>query len=172
MPARLRAPLVVVAATLAAGLLASCQSVDLTKALQIQPVLTGYYDDGLLNGESHLVPSFTFKIKNIGSQTVSAGIPLTVSFWFTADTDGENDSVQVRGLEHSLAPGEVTEAFTVRAPHGFTLEGARADFFHHSLFKDMTAKVFVQRAGKFYRLGEFPIERQIIPHVYSTSGRP
>ena len=61
---RFRAPFVV-AAALAAGLAVSCDSVDLSKALQVQPVLTGYYDDGLLNGESHLIPSITFKIKNI-----------------------------------------------------------------------------------------------------------
>jgi hypothetical protein len=36
----------------------------------------------------------------------------------------------------------------------------------------MTAKVYAERRGTLYRLGEFPIDRQIIPHVSSTSGHP
>ena len=57
---------------------------------------------------------------------------MTVSFWFTGDADGENDSVMLNGLAQSLAPGTETPAMTARAPHGFTLAGARADFFKHS----------------------------------------
>jgi hypothetical protein len=172
MSPRFRAPFVVVAA-LAASLAVSCDSVDLSKALQVQPVLTGYYDDGLLNGENHLIPSITFKIKNVdNANTISSGLPVTVSFWFAKDADGENDSVMLNGLVQALAPGAETAAITARAPHGFTLAGARADFFKHSGFKDMTVKVFVQRHGKFFQLGEFPIDRVIIPHVYTTPGRP
>src|SRR5262252_2329703 len=129
MSARLRSPLVIAAATLAAGLATGCHSIDLSKALEVQPVLTGYYDDGLLNGENHLVPSITFKIKNVASETVGAGIPVTVSFWFAGDTDDANDTVLLRGFEHALPAGGETTAYTARAPHGFTQAGARADFF-------------------------------------------
>ncbi len=81
---RFRAPFVV--AALAIGLAAGCQSVDLSQALKVQPVLTGYYDDGLLNGESHLLPSITFTIKNIDpATTISSGLPVTVSFWFNTE---------------------------------------------------------------------------------------
>ncbi len=150
----------------------ACSSVDLSKSLSVTPVLSGYYDDGLLDGWSHLVPNLTFKLKNTGSVPISAGIRVTVSFWFAGDADGENDSIVLPGLEHALAPGEETIAITARAPHGFRLEGARADFFQHSMFKDMTAKVFVQRRGTIYPLGEFPIDRQIIPHASATPGHP
>jgi hypothetical protein len=160
--------LVAVAALL---LSVACNAVDLSKSLSVTPVLSGYYDDGLLDGWSHLLPNLTFKLKNTGSVPVSAGVRVTVSFWFVGD-DGENDSIVLPGLEHTLAPGEETIAITARAPHGFRLEGARADFFQHSKFKDMTAKVFAERRGTLYRLGEFPIDRQIIPHVSSTHGHP
>jgi hypothetical protein len=171
MSRRLRA-LVVFVAVAGAGLsAAACNSVDLSKNLTVTPVLSGYYDAGLLDGWSHLLPDLTFKLKNTGSVPVSAGVMVTVSFWFVGD-DGENDSIVLPGLEKTLAPGEETVAITARAPHGFRLEGARADFFQHSLFKDMTARVFVERRGTIYRLGEFPIDRQIIPHASSTPGHP
>jgi hypothetical protein len=171
MSRRLRALVVIVA--VAGALLPSvaCNSVDLSKSLSVTPVLSGYYDDGLLDGWSHLLPNLAFRIKNTGSVPVSAGVRVTVSFWFVGD-DGENDSIVLAGLEHALAPGDETTVITARAPHGFRLEGARADFFQHSRFKDMTAKVFVERRGTIYRLGEFPIDRQIIPHASSTSGHP
>jgi hypothetical protein len=34
------------------------------------------------------------------------------------------------------------------------------------------AEVFVERRGTIYRLGEFPIDRQIIPHASATPGHP
>lgn len=171
MSGRLRALVGLVAVAGALLPAVACNSVDLSKSLSVTPVLSGYYDEGLLDGWSHLVPNLTFKLKNIGSVPVSAGVRVTVSFWRVGD-DGENDSIVLPGLEHALAPGDETIAITARAPHGFRLEGARADFFQHSLFKDMTAKVFVERRGTLYRLGEFPIDRQIIPHASATPGHP
>ena len=56
------------------------------------------------------------------------------------------------GLATTLTPGAETGELHARAPHGFRLEGARQDFFQNSHFKDMTAKVFVQRRGTIYRL--------------------
>lgn len=167
MPARLR--LAALACSLAAGLLlsAACHQADLSKALTVTPVLSGYYDAGLLDGWAHLLPDVTFKVKNTGAQPVPAGVQFTVSFWFVND-DGENDSV-VLSLQKTLAPGDETDV-SARAPHGFRAEGARADMFTNSHFKDMTAKIFAQSHGTIYRLGEFPIEHQIIPHA--TSGRP
>lgn len=172
MSGRFRA--LAVSLTVAGAALAAtaCNGVDLSKNLAVTPVLSGYYDAGLLDGWSHLLPNLTFKLKNTGSVPITAGIRVTVSFWFAGDADGENDSIVLPGIEETLAPGAETADITARAPHGFRLEGARADFFHHSLFKDMTARVFVQRRGTIYALGEFPIDRLIIPNVSSTAKHP
>ena len=170
MPVRLRVLALSFALAGGAILSAACHQADLSKELTVTPILSGYYDDGLLDGWNHLLPDLTFKVKNTGTQSVPEGIQITVSFWFVNDNDGENDSVTLGGLEKTLAPGDETDVKTARAPHGFRLEGARADLFTHSLFKDMIAKVFVSQHGTIYRLGEFPIERQIIPHA--TVGRP
>lgn len=165
--------LVGVAACLAAALgSGACQSVDLSKSLKVDPILTGYYDDGLLDGWNHLIPDLTFRVKNTGTQPISAGVRLSVSFWFNAEPDGENDSIVLPVIETRLDPGAETVVFTARAPHGFRLEGPRADLFSNSRFKDMTAKVFAQRRGTIYRLGDFPIDHQIIPHADSIAGHP
>ena len=173
MPRRLRAFVVLVAMAAGAASVTACHSVDLSQNLTVTPVLSGYYDAGLVDGWAHLLPTLTFKLKDTGTQSVSAGVRVTISFWFVGDADGENDSIVLPGLAKTLKPGDETVAFTAQAPHGFRLEGARADFFEHSLFRDMVAKVFVQSGGTIYRLGEFPIERLIIPHAaQAPSGRP
>lgn len=167
MPARLR--ILAVAAALAGSTVfsAACHQADLSKSLTVTKVLSGYYDAGLLDGWAHLLPDVTFKVKNTSAQPVPAGVQFTVSFWFVND-DGENDSV-VLSLQKTLAPGDETDV-SARAPHGFRAEGARADMFTNSKFRDMTARIFAQSHGTIYRLGEFPIEHQIIPHA--TAGRP
>src|SRR5690348_4663299 len=43
-------------------------SVDLTKALQIAIVNTGWYDAGIVNGQNKLVPSVSFTVKNTSDQ--------------------------------------------------------------------------------------------------------
>lgn len=171
MRARLRVLALTAGLAAAAVLAASCQHVDLSKTLSVTPILSGYYDAGLLDGWAHLLPTLTFKLKNTGTQDVPAGIQVTVGFWFAGDTDGENDSIVLPPLEKTLAPGEESGTITAQAPHGFRLEGARQDLFTNSRFKDMLAKVFAARHGTIYPLGAFPIDHQIIPHA-TTPGRP
>ena len=39
-------------------------SVDLTEALAVTDVLTGWYDNGPKDGGSHVVPSINFRLRN------------------------------------------------------------------------------------------------------------
>jgi hypothetical protein len=142
--------------------------IDLSKAVEVTDVFSGWYDDGVLDGRNHLLPTITFKLHNTGSEPI-AGVQLIVAFWEDG-ADGEFDSQVVRGIgSDALAPGVSTDPIYVRDPKGYTLEGARAAFFEHSMFKDFTVKVFASRSGKIVPLGEFKVERRILPHI---SGRP
>jgi hypothetical protein len=46
--------------------------VDLTKALQVEVVSTGWFDAGIVNGQNKLVPTITFKLKNLSDQKLPA----------------------------------------------------------------------------------------------------
>jgi hypothetical protein len=149
-----------------AGILAisACgPGVDLTK-LEVTEVFTGYYDNGIKDGWNHLLPSISFRLKNNGSAPAS-DVQLSVAFWVDGD-DGEKDSRQVLGIGHdALAPGAATTPILVRPDHGYRLEGPRSTLFENSGFRDMTAKIFGKRSGKIVRLGEFKIERRVLPHL-------
>jgi hypothetical protein len=147
------------------GLSVACgPAADLSKALQITDVLTGYYDAGVKDGKNYLKPSISFRLHNQSTEKIGP-VQLTISFWRQGE-DGEWDSIVVQGIHAGgLAAGATTDALMARSTVGYTLEGARADFFQHSLFKDVVAKLFASQAGSPTKLGEFKLERIIIPHA-------
>lgn len=140
-------------------------TVDLSTALEVTDVLDGYYDAGLKGGWNYLVPSISFRLHNKSNQKIGP-VQVTVAYWQDG-ADGEWDSIVAQGVRaEGLAPGASTESLLARAPNvGFRLEGPRQTLFGHSMFKDVTARVFASQAGKIHKLGEFKIERTIIPHV-------
>ena len=146
-----------------AGAAGCTGDIDLKQALAVTDVFSGYYDNGFKDGQIHLVPSFTFRLKN-QSATHVPGIELDAAFW-AEGKDGEMDSVSIRALADGLAPGASSEPLTIRSKIGFTLAGTRDDFFGHSLFRDVTAKMFAKRSGRIFPLGAFKMERRIIPHA-------
>ena len=143
--------------------------IDLAK-LQPTDVLTGWYDAGLKDGLNHLLPSISFRLRNTDAVPAS-NVQLTVSFWQDG-ADGENDSFEVKGIgSYAIAPGATGDPLLVRAEHGYTMEQPRAELFTHSQFKDFTAKVFAKRAGKIVPIGNFRIDRRILPHVSAAAGQ-
>ena len=164
---RLVAPLVLVFAL--GG--ASCAQPNLAQALEVTDVLSGWYDNGIKNGWNHLVASLTFRLKNRSNEPLNS-VQLTVAFWQEGN-DGESDSRQIVGIGGTaVPPGQSTESITVRSTVGYTLEGPRSDLFTHSLYKDWTVKIFARRSGRIYSLGEFKVDRRLIPQAVREPGRP
>jgi hypothetical protein len=166
-PAMNRTSLLAFVGALCLVVSAACGSgPDLAKALEVTEVLTGYYDGGIKDGKTVLPPSISFRLHNRDTQSIGP-VQLTVSFWKDGEP-GEWDSVLVQGITaDGLAPGASTPPLLARAPVAYTLEGARADFFSHSLFKDVTIKMFASRAGIITKLDELKVERRILPHLES-----
>jgi hypothetical protein len=160
-----RVSLARIAATL--GLLAAtacAPAVDLSKALEVTDSLGGYYDAGLKDGWNYLKPSISFRLRNKSNQKLGP-VQITVAFWKDGD-DGEWDSTVLQGIHaEGLPAGATTESLLARANIGYRLEGARADFFSHHAFQDVTAKLFASQGGRIYPLGQVKLERVIIPHL-------
>lgn len=145
---------------------AGCSQVDLSKALTVTDMLTGYHHVGVVD-EVHnkMVPSLTFRLQNVGDVAVSR-VQLLVSFWQVGGEGLELDSKQIEGIgADALNAGASTDALLVRSEKGYTLsiEAPREQMFENSLFQDVTVKLFARRDGRLVPLGEYPIERRIIP---------
>lgn len=135
---------------------------DLRQSVEITDVHSGYLDLGIVNGKTKLVPSATIRLKNIGSSALS-GFQLSASFW-RAGEDGSKDELLLPHLvAKGLAPGALSDPIAITAKFGYTLEGARADFFAHKDFVDFTIKVVGKIGGAQFKLGEVPVERKILP---------
>ena len=140
-------------------------SVDLAKSLQVSDVLSGYYDAGIgENGWNHLTPSITFKLHNVSDKSINE-VDLSVAFWKAGDDGDFERSRSQASARTPSRPVPPSDPITVRAEHGYNLEAPRAQLFDQTAFVDMTAKLFAKRGGLFYKLGEFKLDRQIIPHI-------
>lgn len=166
----LRRPLLAAAfALLLAVGAASCgrSDAEVLKDVAVVDTIGGWYDFGVVDGMNKLVPSITFKLKNTGTRPIG-NVQIMVSFWLAGD-DGETDSTQVRGITNDLASGGTTEAIQVNGAYGFKIAAPRNEAFTNPVFRDATAKLFGKRGGKIVPLGEFKLERRLIPHGKSSS---
>ena len=160
-------------AIVAAVASACSKDVNLTQALEVTDVLTGWYDAGPSpcagKGDAapsctKLLPSLIFRLKNKSPDEINR-VELQLQFWRDGD-DGPYDESLITGIgPDGLKAGASTDAIVTRGPHGFTLEGARADFFSNSLYRDATIKLLAKRYGEFYRIGEYKVDRRILPMV-------
>src|SRR6478752_9049742 len=105
---------------LAALATASCgRQVDLTKGIQVVDVSTGWWDAGVVNGQNKLVPSVTFKFKNVSDQTLGVLQANVVFRRVTEDKEWGSSFVKITGTE-GLAPGATSESQTVKSQLGYT----------------------------------------------------
>src|SRR3954447_11872588 len=115
----MRTPLrMLVLATVVAA--AGCSKpIDLTQAISVVDVSTGWWDEGVIEGQNKLVPSISFKFRNNSSQTLEV-LQANVQFKrVSEETEWSSGYVKVTGTE-GLAPGATSAAQVVHAQKGYT----------------------------------------------------
>jgi hypothetical protein len=137
-------------------------TVDLTKGLQVQIVSTGWFDAGIVDGKTKLVPSISFKLKNVSTQTLPV-LQVNALFHRVGEKDEWGSGFLTAAGSGGLAPDAETSILTIRSDHGYTGTDSRDDMFHNSRFVD----AMVDLLGKYgstqwTRLGDYPIARQLI----------
>jgi len=160
MPARLLTCLLSLALL---GWATSCgPGVDLTTALAVTDVQSGYFNNGLKDGQHHLLPSASFRLQN-ASDVELTSIQITVQFWKDG-ADGELDSRALTGIStEPLAPGAKTDPFLVRSEAGYLLPDPDiTTLFQNSQFADVMVRVFARRSGHIVKIFEQHIERRIL----------
>jgi hypothetical protein len=158
-------PLALSAVALAA--LTGCSpNIDLTKALAVTDVTSGWYDAGIVpspEGEKNkLVPSLSFSLKNQSQSDVNS-VQINAVFKRVGEDD-EWGSAWVKGIGYDgLKPGASTAPIVLRCPLGYTGLQPRAQMLTNKDFID--ARVFLYGkygSGAWTRLGEFRIQRQLL----------
>lgn len=137
-------------------------TVDLTKGLQVVEVSTGWWDAGIVDGKNKLVPSVTFKLKNVSDQTLNT-LQANIVFRHVAD-DKEWSSFFLRITDSDgLAAGATSGSHQVNSPLGYTGTESRQQMLQNSLFADAKAQIFAKYGStQWQRVGEYTVERRII----------
>jgi len=159
------------ARALSLGLLvlaASCGSgLDLTTALAVTDVQSGYYNNGLKDGQHHLLPNVSFRLQNASDVDLTS-VQITVQFWQDG-ADGELDSRALTGIStEALTPGAKTDPIVVRSEAGYLLPDPDiTTLFQNSQFSDVMVRVFARRSGHIVKIFEQNIERRILSQAPS-----
>ena len=148
---------------LAAVATVSCgPTVDLTKGLQVVDVSTGWWDAGIVNGQNKLVPSVTFKFKNVSDQKLDILQANVVFRRVTEDKEWGSSFVKITGSE-GLAPGTTSESQTVKSQLGYTGSEPRQQMLANAQFVDAKIQVFAKYGStQWQKVGEFAVPRTLI----------
>lgn len=137
-------------------------TVDLFKGLQIVDVSTGWFDAGIVDGQNKLVPSISFKVRNVSNQTLKT-LQLNALFRHGNDKDEWGSAFLTAAGTAGLAPGATTGTLTMRSQQGYKSTEPRQQMLQNSQFVDAKAELSAKySSGQWTRLSDYPIERTLI----------
>jgi hypothetical protein len=138
-------------------------TVDLTKGLEVTVVNSGWFDLGIVNGQSKLVPTIVFTLRNTSDQKL---VTLQVNVLFrrvTENTEWGSGFLTVAGSQ-GLAPGATSDPITIKSQLGYTgSDQSRQEMLQNSQFVDAKVELFAKYGStQWVKIGAFPITRQLM----------
>jgi len=154
-----------VAVIFAAVLSGSCgASIDAVASLEPIDVVTGWYDDGIVEGgKNKLVPSVSMKLRNKGDKSLKS-VQINAIFRRVGEHEmwGEYFGWAVP-RDPALPPGGVTNTLVMRSTLGYTGDQPRMQMLQNSQFVDAKVEIYLKQGSKVLaKLAEYPIQRQLI----------
>ena len=174
MTPQLRA-LTLSAIALAVVLSISCgASIDAVAALEPIDVVTGWYDDGILeSGKNKLVPSVSMKLRNTSDKELSS-IQINAIFRRVGEQEmwGEYFGWAIP-RQQPLAAGAMTKTLVMRSTLGYTGEQPRMQMLQNKEFVDAKVEIYLKQGSKVLaKLAEYPIQRQLITRQSGLNDAP
>src|SRR2546425_2967609 len=114
----MRAPNLLLLILVSALLTAACgPKVDLTKELQVEVVNTGWFDVGVIEGKNKLVPTVSFRLKNV-SQAPLVTLQVNAIFRRVTDKEEWGSAFMPAAGSDGLRPGASTETLLAKSQLG------------------------------------------------------
>ena len=139
-------------------------SVEAVSALEPVDVVTGWFDDGIVEGQKNkLVPSVTLKLRNKSDESLKS-IQINAIFRRVGEQEmwGEYFGWAIpRNPE--LAAGAETQSLVMRSTLGYTGTQPRMQMLQNKEFVDAKVEIFLKQGSKVWaKLAEYPIQRQLL----------
>ena len=124
---------------------------------------TGWYDAGIFNGQNKLVPSITFRLKNVSNQKLTM-LQVNALFRRVTEKDEWGSGFLTAAGSDGLAPGAATEALTIKSQLGYTgSDQSRLEMLKNIHFVDAKVELSAKYGStQWVRVGDFAITRQLI----------
>lgn len=158
----MRTSLRILTALVALAAAGCSEPIDLKTNLEVVDVSTGWWDEGVVNGQNKLVPSITFKLKNNSGETLDV-LQANVQFKRVGEeTEWSTGYVKVTGTD-GLAPGATSTAQVVHSQKGYTGTESRQQMLDNSQFVDGRVEVFAKYGStQWVSVGQYTVERRLI----------
>jgi hypothetical protein len=134
--------------------------VDVTKAVRVNVVTSGWIAAGRSDGKNKIVPSVTLTLNNASDVTLHA-LQVNAVFRLVSSSDELGSDFRpaspAGGLPHRIS----TDKLMLKSNRGYTGSDPFEDLLQNSHFVDAKVEVFVKAgAGQWTKLGEYPIARE------------
>jgi hypothetical protein len=142
--------------------LAACDQREVEKVVKVTDVKTGWHDAGIVDGQNKLVPTVTFHLQNVTTDSID-GVQVNVVFRQVTEDLAWGDRL-IRGVgSDGLAGGATTAPLVVRSPRGYTGPQPRAEMLKNKEFIDVKVDLFARHGSRTWqKIGEFPVERKLL----------
>lgn len=148
----------------AAGAAACGPSIDPITLLEPVDVVTGWFDEGVVDGKNKLVPSVTLKFRNKSRNPVSS-IQVNAIFRRVNEKEMWGEHFGWAVPKAPLAPGAETTVLVMRSALGYTGDQPRMQMLQNHEFIDAKVDIFLKSGSRVWsKLGEYPIQRQLLTH--------
>ena len=152
----------------------SCgDSADAVAALEPVDVVTGWFDDGIIEGgKNKLVPSVTMKLRNKSDRSLKS-IQINAIFRRVGEQEmwGEYFGWAIP-RDPELPAGSETKPLVMRSTLGYTGDQPRMQMLQNSQFVDAKVEIYLKQGSRVWaKLAEYPIQRQLITRT-SESATP
>ena len=140
----------------------ACETaIDPVTGLQLESVSTGWRSVGVVDGMNKLVPSVSFRLKNMSDHRLPS-LQVNAVFRRVGEKGEWGSAFATAAGTDGLAPGAAAEV-SVKSQLGYTGTDSRAEMLRNSYFVDAKVDVYAKYGStQWTRIGEYAIDRQLI----------
>ncbi len=140
------------------------RSIDVSQALEITDVHTGWYDAGIVEGQKNkIVPSVAIRLRNKSGRNVSS-VQVNAIFRQVNDRAAWGEHFAKAIGPDGIGPGATTNPIVLRSNLGYTsADQSRLQMLRNSQFIDAKVEIYGKHGSRTWaKLGEYPIARQLL----------